>query len=428
MTRQQAIDFLKGNPVKYARMLGFTKLTELHNQWIIDMVCGSSDKTLQASRGTFKTTCVSVALALVILLLPSKRTLFMRKTDTDVKEVIKQVQKILLDPHTQYFAQSIYGVNLRLTVQSATEVSTNLNADIKGTNQLVGIGIGSSLTGKHFDYIFTDDIVNVQDRVSKAERDRTKLIYQELQNIKNRGGKIYNTGTPWHREDAFSIMPEPERFDCNHEQIRKIITEEELAGIRDKMLPSLFAANYLLKFIASEDVIFDSPQTGADPALVEQGIVHVDAAYGGEDFTALTICRKYDGKYYVFGKLWRKHVDDVQDKIIELRKHFLAGKIYCEDNGDKGYLAKNLRRLGERVVTYHESTNKLLKITSYLKGEWRNVVFVAGTDTEYINQICDYNEDAEHDDAPDSLASMVRLLWKKGATTGGFVSVQGFSA
>ena len=41
------------------------------------------------------------------------------------------------------------------------------------------------------------------------------------------------------------------------------------------------------------------------------------------------------------------------------------------------------------------------------------MVFVSGTDTAYINQICDYTEDAEHDDAPDSLACIVKRLWNK---------------
>ena len=64
-------------------------------------------------------------------------------------------------------------------------------------------------------------------------------------------------------------------------------------------------------------------------------------------------------------------------------------------------------------MPYWEDTNKFLKITSYLKGEWKNIVFVDGTDEEYIQQILDYNEDAEHDDAPDSLASIIRTLWGK---------------
>lgn len=413
MTRQQAIDFLLNRPTEYAKMLGFDKLNSLHNSWIIDMIRGKEDKTLQASRGTYKTTCVSVALALIAILLPNMKTLFMRKTDADVKEVIKQVQKILLDPHTQYFVQTIYGVDLRLSVQSATEISTNLARDVKGTNQLVGMGIGSSLTGKHFDRIFTDDIVNLNDRFSKAERDRTKIIYQELQNVKNRNGRICNTGTPWHPEDAFSIMPEAEKYDCYHPAVKEIISDEELASVKEKLIPSLFAANYELRFIAAEDVIFTNPVVSGDPAAVEQGEGHIDAAYGGSDYTAFTAIRKADGKYYLYGRMWHKHVDDCLDEICSIRQKMNLGKIFCEDNGDKGYLVKELRRRGERAVKYHEDMNKFLKITTYLKNVWKDVIFVVGTDESYINQICDYNEQAEHDDAPDSAASAVRRIWQK---------------
>ena len=421
MTREQAVSFLLERPVAFARMLGFTKLGDLHNRWIVDMVRGRGDKTLQASRGTYKTTCVSVALALIIILLPKKRTLFMRKTDGDVKEVIKQVNKILKDPHTQYFVSVIYGVNLRLTVESATELSTNLVYDVKGTSQLVGIGSGSSITGKHFDFIFTDDIVNLQDRISRAERERTKTVYQELQNIKNRGGRIVNTGTPWHPEDAFTVMPPAERFPCDHPEIRPIISPEDLAALRESMIPSLFAANYELRFIASEDVIFTNPRLGGDPAKVEQGITHIDAAYGGEDYTAFTAANVDGDTFYIYGRLWRKHVDDVQDQIVSLHDQFHAGRINCEDNGDKGYLGKELRKKGLRVSIYHESMNKFLKISTYLKGAWKNVVFVEGTDEEYINQVCDYTEDADHDDAPDSLSSVIRLLWKKKTTQSNYI-------
>lgn len=414
MERQKAVEFLLDEPYKLGHMLGFTKLTELHNDWIRAMILGKEDETLQAHRGSYKTTCVSVALSLDIVLLPNVRTMFMRKTDNDIKEVVSQVKKILQSPHTRYFVQSIYGVDLKLTTSTAGEISTNLTTDIRGTAQLVGLGMGGSLTGKHFDRIFTDDIVNVQDRISKAERDRTKLIYQELQNIKNRGGRIFNTGTPWHKDDAFSLMPNAKKYDCYS---TGLMTAEQIAEVKQQMTASLFAANYELRHIASEDVIFDSPNVNAEPHYVEQGECHIDAAYGGEDWTAFTICRKHDGKYYVLGKCWRKHIDDVQDEIIKLRQLYNAGKIHCETNGDKGYLAKALKAKGERVSAYHENMNKFLKITSYLKSEWKNVYFVAGTDKDYIDQICDYNENAEHDDCPDSLASMIRKLWKKRDTS-----------
>ena len=374
------------------------------------MIRGTQDKTLQAHRGSYKTTCVSIALACIFVLLPNKKTLFLRKTDADVKEVIRQVRNILLSPPMQEAARLIHGKDMVLITQTASELSSNLPGDSKGTSQIVAMGINGSITGKHFDRIFTDDIVNVQDRTSKAERDRTKIVYQELQNIRNRGGRIFNTGTPWHKEDCFSLMPNIERHDCYS---TGLISKEQLQIIREAMTASLFAANYELRHIASDDVIFTSPQTGADPALVEQGECHIDAAYGGDDYTAFTICKKKDGKYYVYGRCWRKHIDDVQDEIIKLRQSFNAGRIHCENNGDKGYLGKALRQKGERVNIYRESMNKFLKITSYLKAEWKNVVFVAGTDKEYIDQICDYNQNCEHDDCPDSLASLVRILWKR---------------
>lgn len=422
LTRQQAVDLLKNHPVKFAKMLGFDKLTSLHEDWIKSMVYGKGDVSLMSHRASYKTTCVSLALSIIIILLPNLRTLFLRKTDTDVKEIIKQVQKILLDPHTQYIVFSIYGVNIKLNVSSATELTTNLTTDVKGTNQLVGIGIGSSLTGKHFDRIFTDDIINIIDRISKAERERTKLIYQELQNIKNRNGRIFNTLTPWHPESAESLMPNIQRYDCYE---TKLITPEELEEIKEKMIPSLFACNYELKHIASDDIIFLYPNIDADPALAEQGFGHIDAAYGGEDYTAFTICSKRNGCYYVFGKLWQRAVDEVEDEIILLRQQFLCGKIYTEDNADKGYLAKDLRKKGERVSTYTEHWNKYIKITTFLKRVWKDVYFVRGTDAEYINQICDYNEDAEHDDAPDSLASLIRQMKNKETETGGYKSIFG---
>lgn len=412
LTRTKAIEVLCNYPFKFGHSVGFTLLTKLHNKWIKEMVFGKDDKTLQAHRGSFKTTAVSIALAIIIILYPNHKTMFMRKSDDDVKEIIAQVKKILENPVTQQIVFAIYGVELKIIKSSAVELTTNLTNDPRGTSQLVGKGSKGSLTGKHFDRIFTDDIVNIQDRISKAERERTKTVYQELQNIKNRGGRIFNTGTPWHSEDCFSLMPNPQKYDCYQ---TGLVNEAEIEWLKAHMLASLFAANYELNHIASEDVIFSNPVLGGDPALVEQAhFVHIDAAYvDNSDYTALTICRKVDGKYYVYGRLWHKAVDSIKAEMIAERRRFNTGGFLCENNADKGLLAKMLKMDGERASTYHESENKYIKIVTYLKWVWSDIVFVDGTDEEYIKQICDYNEYAEHDDAPDSLASYIRKLYGK---------------
>lgn len=414
MTREEAVNFLLEEPAKLAHLVGFTKLTKLHNRWMKKMISGKKNETLLASRGTYKTTCAAVAIAIIMVLLPNRRILFMRKTDTDVKEIIATVAKILKTPQVAYFVQAIYGIALKLTTESATELTTNLTSDIKGTPQLTGKGCGSSITGKHYDYIFTDDIVNVDDRVSKAEREKTKLKYQELLNIVNRDGKIFNTGTPWHEEDAISIMPEPERYDCYHPEVRELIKDEDLAELKANMLPSLFAANYELRFIASELVIFAEAKNGAPEETIQGGIMHIDSAFYGEDYTAWTIGAKHDGHYYIYGRMKRKHVEDCYDEIKADYERFNCPKIYNEDNADKGMVAKELRKQGMRVVTYHEQMNKYLKIVTYLKAVWKDLTFTEGTDAAFIKQVTDYYEDAEHDDAPDSAASLARIMMKKG--------------
>lgn len=413
MLQSDAETILFEYPYLLGQAVGFDKLTALHNEWILQMIYDEIDETLQAHRGSYKTTCVSIALACIIIAYPDDTTLFMRKTDDDVKEVIRQVKNILLNPITQEIVRKLYGCYLILTVDSATEISTNLSTSVKGTSQLTAIGVNGSITGKHYDRIFTDDIVNIKDRTSKAERDHTKLIYDELQNVKNRGGRIFNTGTPWHVDDCFKKMANITKYDCYS---TGLMSEEEIAEVKRKTEPSLFAANYELRHIASDNVMFTDPSTNAEPELVEQGESHIDAAYGGEDFTAFTIVKLHEGKWYVYGRLWHKHVDDVLDGCLKLHDAFMAGRINVEDNGDKGYLAKAIRDKGYRAVKYHEKMNKHIKISTYLKAEWDNVVFVKGTDQEYINQICDYTEDAEHDDAPDSLASLLRKLGKRKQT------------
>lgn len=414
MTREQELILtkLRNEPYIAGRKLGFTKLTPLHNEWIKEMVYGKGDETLQAHRGSFKTTCVSVSLWLIIICYPNDRTKFFRKTDSGVKEIIRQVSMMLKTSFSRQLVKELWGVDLKLITDSAFEINTNLTNDPRGVAQLCASGFKSSKTGQHYDRIFTDDIVTVEDRVSKAERDATITSYYEVENIINRpGGRIFNSGTPWHKDDAFTVMPEPKKYDC---YTTGLMTEWEIADKKETLPPSLFAANYELRHIAAEDVIFSDPVLHGDPnKLRNSNYCHIDAAYGGEDYTAFTIVKKTEGKYYVYGKIWQKHVDDCLDQIFWEQRKFNAGRIYCEENGDKGYLKKEIRRRGGDVSSYWEDMNKYLKIVTYLKSEWRNVVFVEGTDQAYIDMILDYNENAEHDDAPDSLASIIRKLWSR---------------
>lgn len=410
ITKKQVLDLLWEKPYKIGHWVGFKDLTELHNDWLRSFLYGTEDQTRQAHRGSYKTTTLSLFFAIHAVIKPNESVLFFRKTGSDVTEVIRQTSNILKSGCMQTIVKVLYGKELVLEKDSNYEISTNLTTTIKGSSQLVGLGIGTSITGKHADIVVTDDIVNLKDRISMAERERTKNAYQELQNIKNRGGRFINTGTPWHKDDAFQLMPNITKHDCYE---TGLMTEAEIDYLKNSMTASLFAANYELKHIASEDIIFPERPIDASVEFVKNSICHLDSAFYGKDYTAFTAMSYMGGKFYIYGKVWRKNVQDCYKDIAYDYKRLLLGKCYNELNADKGMVARDLKKSGMRMATYTESTNKHIKIVTYLKAIWQFVEFVEGTDPEYINMILDYNENAEHDDAPDSASCLARLLYRK---------------
>ena len=400
---------LMKHPEMIGRAVGFKDLTEMHREWIREMVYGTEDYTLQAHRGSYKSSCLAVAISLMMILYPKRNIIFLRKTDDDVAEMMKMVGKILRNNVLQQMALSIYHEELTVTTETTEQISTNLWTSPRGAPQLLGMGIRASITGKHAFYVITDDICNKDDRASRAERERTKRQYDELQNIRNRGGRIINLGTPWHNQDVISKMPNIHRYDC---YTTGLITPEKLDELRGLMPPYLFAANYELKHIASTDAVFTTPPVyTTDANLLRDGRAHIDAAYGGSDWTAFTCAKQQpDGMIVMYGRLWQKDVMSVIDQIMAEARRLKCTIIYCEDNGDRGFLKNEIIRRGGWGRTYTESQNKTIKIETYLKQAWARIRFLEGTDREYTDQILDYTEYAEHDDAPDSAATVCRYF------------------
>ena len=418
--KEKLLNLISKSPVTIGQWEGYSLLTDLHNEWLREFLFSTEDVSIQAHRGSYKTTVLGIFFALHVLTAPDELLLYARKTDSDVKEVMKTTQNILRSGAFQRMAKELYGVPLLLTKETANEVSTNLQRSIKGAPQILGVGCGSSITGKHADVVVTDDIVNLKDRVSRAEREHTKAFYMELQNVKNRGGRFINCGTPWHKEDAFLLMPNLQKYDCYS---TGLIDRDTLNEIRASMTDSLFAANYELKHIADEGALFKDPNFTRDYSQIFDGVAHIDAAYGGSDYTAYTVMKKReDGSIIAFGKLYGKHVSECLTDIGALQERYKAGTIYNENNGDKGFLNRELGTVGLVGKTYHETQNKYLKISSFLKKNWNRIYWLEDTDPEYLNQILDYTEHAQHDDAPDSAASLLRALERRATfhRAGGF--------
>ena len=93
-SKKAVLDLLWNEPYKIGHWVGFKDLTTLHNEWLRSFLYSDQDQTLLAHRGSYKTTDLSLFLALHIVSDPNRNVLFFRKTDDDVTEVITHAQKI----------------------------------------------------------------------------------------------------------------------------------------------------------------------------------------------------------------------------------------------------------------------------------------------------------------------------------------------
>ncbi len=539
--QKNLLDRIKNESHRIAHLVGYDRFTELHAKWLHNMITEKDIYVLKAHRGSFKSSVVTLFIALLIICKPNKTIIFMRKTDNDVKEIVEKVSKILHTPQFQAFSQILYGHGYNFTKDTAFEINTTLKSDLGGKSQLLALGSSGSLTGKHSDYIIVDDLCfvantqiatingdkniqdikvgdkvltsdgyqevirisqrqaevicnvglcgtsnhpvfskidncykdlkdikeneivklndkqyecqnltgvqnvynievanthnyyangilvhncNIKDRASHAERERIKSVWMELQNVRNRNGVSIVLGTTWHKSDVFSLMPPADVYTCYD---TGLMSQKEIDALKKTMTPALFAANYELKFIANEDALFTDIRYLRPCDLTDEEIklqvkpkdfldgctAHLDASYGGADTTALTLMKKLsDGRIIAFGKVWNKHVKHCMNDISMLCNFYNFRMLWMETNGDKGYLAKEFRDRGVRVMTYHEKMNKDIKIQTYLYGAWQNIYWLEETDPNYINQIMDYTENAEIVDAPDSASCVCRLLTK----------------
>jgi len=190
----------------------------------------------------------------------------------------------------------------------------------------------------------------------------------------------------------------------------KKISTEDLLKLK-KRRPSVFYSQYQQAPDRNLYSQFKNPKYTDDETLIYDGVSHVDASYGGTDFTSFTAMKELpDGKIIAYGNLWTEHIELKTTEIINIRKRLRSGTLYLENNADKGYSEKEFQKRGEFVLGYHESMNKYYKIMTYLYSRWEDIYWLRSTKPDYISQIQAYDENSTHDDAPDSAASLIRTF------------------
>ena len=390
--------------------LGYTDLTPLHDEWIKYIWFTDKDRYLEAHRGSYKTTAILILGNIIFhLFFPDLTTLIVRKEYTDhVKPAIKQIGDQLKSDVIKIIVKEWYDCDFYLVKDTESEISSNLKQSVTNEENIKGCSIGKVVTGSHYNRVVTDDIETMDDRVSKAAREKSKLVYQELSNVVNPGCPLSSIGTPWHKDGVSSIMPKPKKYPIGSTGLKKF-TDEHIKKLKKKMTTALYSINYNLEYMVDSEAYFKEPNYGDWPEACEP-IAHIDKKYAGKDTGALTYAAEYNGNIYMRGIHFTEHIEDYYDSVVKFQEIMKGGTLHNEDNDDKGLASSAMRERGVIVSTYHEATNKHVKITTFLKANWDRIIWDYRTDPEYMVQIIDYREGEGPDDAPDSAASILRIL------------------
>ena len=428
---RSAYNLLKNKPHVFGWGLGYKKLNETHGDWIKYLFDGKGrSRTLIAHRNSYKTTCLVVGVIRSIFLYPDKTIAIVRKTHTLASKTLLEIRKQLETDIAKILAKGLYGVN---TIQSndwgSTSFTVSFRKSIGREGNVEAIGLGASITGRHYSTIIADDFVDAEDRRSLKTRDNTKDYVQELSNVLKAGqdARICYVGTVWHQEDAFSNLPKGLRFPLHSIEIPEFTGRTEEDIMKDfNLTPAIFSINYLLEHAGSEDAYLRNIAIGERKDCGNE-VAFIDPAFGGNSTTAISwVGRDSDGIFHVFGKVYTVPFNEIIPNIAKIHDQLRAGTLFIETNLDKGLSIPLFKQYIRRVIGHNETVNKHERIVSTLYHLRERIIIDKMSDEEYIKQVKNYEEDIIPSDAPDSLAGAIRMI-TEGASKGGLSQIRAHS-
>jgi hypothetical protein len=409
-------------PHLLGHLCGRDKLAPIHSQWIWETWGPEKGiSALQAHRGAYKSTAiVEIGTVFWLLFHPNDRIALVKENWTEAVRAQQAIKKIMETPAIVEIFETVMGKRIRPTSSRRGSLTYSFKKVMTKEGNLDAYGVTQLPTGLHYDVIVNDDIVTINSRVSRAQREAVNLgVMEIMNNILDPGKKFLMIGTPWHYADAWEMrMGDEGGGEKIFSNIKKytndethILSDAELLEKKARMSDSMFAANYELVHRSDTFKIFTDPQF-APFVHMHPVVAHVDAKFKGDHSGALTIVstNKERSRIFIKGWVFGDHVQKRIPWIVDKLRENGCSMMYMEDNPDQGYTAQIIQ--GEwqqgKVFSYHERMHKHMKITTLIKQHWQEIYFDVGTDPEYINQILDYEEGREPDDAPDSLASIIR--------------------
>lgn len=420
------LDEWLSEPHKFGHLLGYDKLTPEHDVWIKIFIKYKKFDLLQAHRGSFKTTCGIVAMVLLFLCFPDMRLLIVRKTGDLASDVLKTITKHFETNNVLklYMYSRWNNPEAKTKVWSSEHAIFSFKKTITPQPSISAAGVGASITGAHFDYIWPDDIVTIDDRYSPAERKWTIAYFQELDNLIDPLGQMRLSGTPWHENDVFSTLP-PELFTDRQFPIGTVpLPPDELAEIwarKDRLPYAEWCCNYELRHVVDTDTI------GAFQTVenwdCQYCVAWIDPSFSNKedtDRTTVGVVGTSKGLLIFTGLSLPKSIADIPTriKILDFLQRFTPietiiesqladSSVFFIDAFKSLEIKYPIKNLWDYRRAEHNKHERIAATVIANKPELR---LLEGTQQEFSLGVSRYYKGAAHDDEPDVLAGAINHL------------------
>lgn len=324
-----------------------------------------------------------------------KEILLVTKEQERGKELVEEIRNVLLLRDAKLKGRAKFKIRFK---------------DKNGKEpNLIALTIRSrGFRGRHPDLIIMEDPITPED-TSPAERKRVKKVYEELYKLSQ---NIVIIGQPVHKADLYQELREiiptfkliwgdiPE-LDCDLEAQRK-------AGVSEDSIQ----ASYFLNILGADNLPFYKIETV--DFFAKENVAFIDPAREGKDFTAISVAGRNFDKLVVSGWAFRKPWYDCLEEFEKIFTTLSVGKVCIETNGIGDLAVIQMRKLGIPAVGRNTTTNKharIMNLASYVADiqlfeMTRGDPALIQANKIFIDQVKNYEYNAEHDDAPDSMAGV----------------------
>jgi len=337
------------------------KLGAMHKEWIRAALDPSKHLVIMSARGHFKTTILSVAFPLWIMMREKKPKMIVILSATlEQSTEIMGLMKRQIEEN-EILREVLYPENIHETKWSETQIRT------RNGHRVLCLPFGDTVRGKHPDYCICDDVLKAE--VSSDVEDAKRVFYGIVYPIvQARRGKVIVVGTPVSYIDLLNDLSSKPNFtflkypavvfnedgSWKEPQFPEHFDLEQLRSIRDTMPSHLWAREYLCNPASSDTSMFPQGVLDKATSLYEKTRTAIDTAKANgvgirrvigcdiavsqgarADWSVFTVLDYLEGHPILLRDQIRKHLtaENNVEEIRHLNEFHKPAKILIEKTG-----------------------------------------------------------------------------------------------